>query len=388
MMHPARERYRDYLLSKLGNATVIMDRGKGLWDTARRAWLAYDKEKDYHLVIQDDAIIGDNFIERVDKILTSTKYAYNLYFGKRRSRLMGGIMHTGLEKGYVVLDWLCWALGIVLPSKLIDEMVSFGDKIPIENDDTKIKRFLRQKRMNVYYPVPSLLNHRPDIFSLVEKKKNKDRQALYFIDDFIIPKKIHQIWIGSKERPKKWMDTWKEKNPGWEYILWDEKTIRNLPLRNEELFNRYKQRGIIYGMADVARAEILLKEGGIYIDADCECLETLEGADFMEAGFFSVYANKKPELPGRIANGVIGSVKNHPILRKYVEAMGRAREIMPPWNTIGGTLLTKCINNFGIKEVRILPPHYFYPESSWGYKYQGADKIYARHYWAQTKKLY
>ena len=33
----------------------------------------------------------------------------------------------------------------------------------------------------------------------------------------MIPKIIHQIWIGPKPAPTKFMDTWKEKNP--EFIM-------------------------------------------------------------------------------------------------------------------------------------------------------------------------
>ena len=39
-----------------------------------------------------------------------------------------------------------------------------------------------------------------------------------------IPKIIHQLWIGSKPAPIKFMNTWKEKHVklGFEYIFWNE----------------------------------------------------------------------------------------------------------------------------------------------------------------------
>ena len=36
----------------------------------------------------------------------------------------------------------------------------------------------------------------------------------------MIPKIIHQIWIGPRPAPEKLMATWKEKNPSFEYIRW------------------------------------------------------------------------------------------------------------------------------------------------------------------------
>jgi mannosyltransferase OCH1-like enzyme len=47
----------------------------------------------------------------------------------------------------------------------------------------------------------------------------------------MIPKVIHQIWIGPKPAPKQMMQTWKEKHPGFEYILWNEEEIAREALR-------------------------------------------------------------------------------------------------------------------------------------------------------------
>ena len=41
----------------------------------------------------------------------------------------------------------------------------------------------------------------------------------------LIPKIIHQLWIGPKPRPSKFMATWKEKHPDYEYIMWNEEDM-------------------------------------------------------------------------------------------------------------------------------------------------------------------
>jgi hypothetical protein len=48
----------------------------------------------------------------------------------------------------------------------------------------------------------------------------------------MIPKILHQIWIGPKPAPTNLMKTWKDKHPDFEYILWTEQEIqrRNLSL--------------------------------------------------------------------------------------------------------------------------------------------------------------
>ena len=48
-----------------------------------------------------------------------------------------------------------------------------------------------------------------------------------------IPKIIHQLWIGPKPRPSKFMTTWKEKHPDYEYIMWNEEEIHKRGLELE-----------------------------------------------------------------------------------------------------------------------------------------------------------
>jgi mannosyltransferase OCH1-like enzyme len=40
-----------------------------------------------------------------------------------------------------------------------------------------------------------------------------------------IPKIIHQLWIGNKPPPIKFMNSWKEKHPNFEYIFWNENEL-------------------------------------------------------------------------------------------------------------------------------------------------------------------
>ena len=47
----------------------------------------------------------------------------------------------------------------------------------------------------------------------------------------MIPKIIHQIWIGPKSAPTKFMDSWREKNPEFTYIRWNEEEIKTRSLK-------------------------------------------------------------------------------------------------------------------------------------------------------------
>lgn len=52
-----------------------------------------------------------------------------------------------------------------------------------------------------------------------------------------IPKKIHQIWVGPKQPPIVWVDTWRKKYrshySGWDYKLWGEAEVAEIKMRNQ-----------------------------------------------------------------------------------------------------------------------------------------------------------
>jgi mannosyltransferase OCH1-like enzyme len=211
----------------------------------------------------------------------------------------------------------------------------------------------------------------------------------------MIPRILHFIWIGEKKRPDYWM-SWMVKNPEFEIVFWDERMINHLRLKNVKLYDEYYSKGEYHGAADVARVEILEKHGGIYMDSDSICIKPINDADFMESEFFAAFEGENH--PGRIANGAIGSVPGHPILKDYIESMGKAIKIRPVWNTIGGTMFTKCINDFieqdfidrfgDESDVRILPTCTFYPVNHNGQKAPIVGDVYADQLWGSTKKLY
>lgn len=181
--------------------------------------------------------------------------------------------------------------------------------------------------------------------------------------------------------PAEWMASWKNKNPGFEYRLWTEKNIKELKLTNSKIYDEYYNREKFDGAADVARVEILNRFGGVYIDADSICLNPLEDTWF-DMEFFACY-----EYDDRIANGVIGSIPGHPILEEYIKRIKRSTVLYPPCYTIGGTMLTTCVDLYQDKSaVLLLPQSTFYPK--WHKRNQIKDKIYSRQMWGTTKSIY
>ena len=208
----------------------------------------------------------------------------------------------------------------------------------------------------------------------------------------MIPKKIHQVWIGPKKMPVEWMRTWKDKNPSFEYILWDTKKIDGLLLQMQGKYDYFVNREEYHGAADIVRVEILERYGGVYVDADSACMEPIENTFFMNTDFFAVR-----DYRNNITNGVIGSVPGHPILKDYIQKIKAVdnRKTKPIWYTIGGQLFTSCIKKYinqhkdgKDKQWAILPVCSFYPTNYDGQKARVISKIYAEQFWGTTNNLY
>ena len=196
-----------------------------------------------------------------------------------------------------------------------------------------------------------------------------------------IPKIIHQIWLGPNPRPVAWMDTWKHKHPDWQYQLWTDSHLPKLHNQKQfDLINSYP------GKADILRLEVLFQYGGIYIDADSECLQPLD--PLLRYHFFACYENEVTR-PGLIANGVMGSEPLHALLYANMNEVKKISNINAnkAWIITGPLLFTKVIHEYEVfnKPIKKLPSHNFFPEHYSGYQYAGKGKIYAREHWQSTK---
>jgi hypothetical protein len=178
----------------------------------------------------------------------------------------------------------------------------------------------------------------------------------------IVPKKIHQIWIGSKipKKYEQWSKNWKKLNPDYEYFLWDEEKILKLGLVNYKQFLKTKNNGV---KSDIARYEILNRFGGIYADLDFEPIKKI-GSKYLNHSFI---AGQMFDSKPCVANGLIISSKGSQLSKLLINNLGDypnrlsiADEIM---HYSGPYYLTKIIkkNKKKLKDIVILPSQYFYP---------------------------
>jgi mannosyltransferase OCH1-like enzyme len=184
------------------------------------------------------------------------------------------------------------------------------------------------------------------------------------------------------------MNTWKNKNPDFEYILWTEEEFvkRNFKFQCSEQIETIKE---IAGKADIIRLELLYHYGGVFLDADSICIEPLDD-HLMEQKAFCAYENEE-KRPGLVANGTIAFPPKHPLCRDAIHWILDKRNLKSiqtnhAWTTVGPTLLTNLLPKF--KDVTIFPSYYFIPIHFTGVSYSGHGKVYAYQEWGSTKQNY
>jgi len=205
-----------------------------------------------------------------------------------------------------------------------------------------------------------------------------------------IPKIIHQLWIGPKEPPTNHMNTWKDMNPDFEYIRWNEEELvkRKFKLECKDRIEEIEE---ICGKADIIRWEILYEYGGIFLDADSICIEPIDDV-LMKCKSFAGWENETTR-PGLIAVGTMGFYPKHPLVKKVIEWIKLNKVSIKDtthraWITTGPVLLTNIYNTGKYDDITILPSYYFLPIHCTGLEYKGHGKIYAHQEWGSTNQNY
>ncbi len=185
MAHPKRRQLVPPLLEKLdAEAQVVWDRKNNRWDTGRRSLLAYDPEATHHLVLQDDALICGSLVaglaEGADQIPETSPMC--LYIGRMLRRPVYRAVKPGVS--WLKMSHVHWGVGILIPTVHIKEVVKFGDSLNhVGNYDIRIGRWMAKHNIPVFYPWPSLVEHK-GVPSLVPGRV-AGRHALQFIGEHV-----------------------------------------------------------------------------------------------------------------------------------------------------------------------------------------------------------
>jgi mannosyltransferase OCH1-like enzyme len=186
----------------------------------------------------------------------------------------------------------------------------------------------------------------------------------------MIPKIIHYVWCGSAfpERYQGYIDSWREHNPGYQFILWNETNIDfdGVPML-AELYRTRKYNKV----SDVVRHMALLSQGGIYLDTDFQVFRPLDRM-LQYACFYGFQCVAHPT--DWVGTGVVAAEPNHWFIAKVLARMMASRNSYMGVDiptAIGPKLITSMLRDEGLKhyseagvfvgDVFVCPWHWFYP---------------------------
>lgn len=127
----------------------------------------------------------------------------------------------------------------------------------------------------------------------------------------MIPKKIHYVWMGKKEKPKaikKCMKTWKKYLADYEIIEWNE---NNFDINQHPFVKAAYEAKKWAFVSDYVRAWAIYKYGGIYLDTDVFVIDKLD--DLLENKAFVGY--EQPDYP---FTAVFGAEKGHEFIKDII----------------------------------------------------------------------
>ncbi|CAK0908894.1 unnamed protein product [Prorocentrum cordatum] len=168
-----------------------------------------------------------------------------------------------------------------------------------------------------------------------------------------IPKVIHQIWIGPREPPCLWIDTFRvnycEEHSAWGFEMWSDEQVAKLPMINASI---YAEERMWQCKADILRLEFLWHYGGLYVDADMVSVGNKSLDPIVElgkeTGFVIAYEPDTKDKPYSIlGNSVIACTPHHPLTLMLIlflkQTYHQKRHVIDVFAVTGPVMYTKCL---------------------------------------------
>lgn len=135
----------------------------------------------------------------------------------------------------------------------------------------------------------------------------------------MIPKKIHYCWFGRNPKPeliRKCIASWEKFCPNWKIIEWNED---NYDIDKASFVKEAYEAEKWAFVSDYARLDILLNEGGVYLDTDVELLKYDPFEKYLMYDNILVFENGRGIASGLFYGTVCGSCLCREMLEQYKE---------------------------------------------------------------------
>ena len=189
MAHPSRKEFVPKLQEAIKCPVVWDDKGLGLVKAHVQAWEAFNAiPGNYCCVIQDDVILTEDFRGKMSYHVLNCieKYGRIGFHAYLRNTVNRHVLRKvgrckREKKDHVVLPSVYSGNSIALPSEHVGPMLEHFKTMDVASGDRRINDYLHKAGLGVYFPLPSLVDHR-ELKSLHcgNASGPKLRKALYF----------------------------------------------------------------------------------------------------------------------------------------------------------------------------------------------------------------
>ncbi len=192
-----------------------------------------------------------------------------------------------------------------------------------------------------------------------------------------IPKKIHQIWLGSapKEEVKRVQASFEKFHPGWEVKLWRDQDakplIDKMRVKFPNVGEAWDKASKWAEKADILRYCIIYEEGGTYADTDLPCYGAIDEIHAFSEFCVGMERNIHGNDEIFTGNAWISAKAGHPILEGCLKGLKPFTGSKDFWDILyrtgPGLLKTEVYKGLakdeaeGTQKTLIMPPSYFYP---------------------------
>ena len=212
-------------------------------------------------------------------------------------------------------------LGLTLSLYILTPIHTFAGQYLV---DTDFDKSMTHSDVNALSDMPDKMSQEYNFYKTQYEAKKPSKMPTSSIP--IIPKIMHQIWIGGTKLPplyEHYLRECKALHPDWDFKLWTDDNINSMDLQYRDLYDKARS---WLGKSDILRYEILMKYGGVYRDTDVKCIRPLDellykydffaGLETYNHPWLKLFLNNSnyngPYIP--INNGFIGATPQHNIL--------------------------------------------------------------------------
>jgi hypothetical protein len=168
---------------------IEWDNSDSEWQTGKAAWLS-QKGSDWSIVIQDDAIVSEEFYVNISRAIKAVPQETCISFYLGATRPYNNAFTRAFNQASD--DGASWLAGkslhhgvcVAMPTNTVESIIRYVGKSNLQYDH-RIGSYFQKHKLPVYYTMPSLCDHNDDLPSITNHKVSKARVARMYQPEFV-----------------------------------------------------------------------------------------------------------------------------------------------------------------------------------------------------------